>query len=138
MVDASPARRRNFADHSFAAPIFRSELARLKLFLHFVDVSPGQIDLVDRNHDLDVRRRFGVIDRFDRLRHYAVVRRDNKHDDVGNVRAPRAHCGKCRVARRVDERDLLSFVFDAVSADVLSNSTGFARRHARFANRVHQ
>ena len=65
----------------------------------------GKIDLVDRDHDLHVRRGLGVIDRFDCLRHQAVIGRDNEHDDVGNIRAARAHRGEGGVTGRVDESD---------------------------------
>ena len=75
----------------------------LKLLLDPIDVRAGQIDLVDRDHDLHVRRGFGVIDRFDRLRHEAVIRRDHEHDDVGHVGAARAHGGEGGVARRVEK-----------------------------------
>jgi hypothetical protein len=34
----------------------------------------GKIDLVDRNHDRDMRRGLGVVNRFDRLRHESVIR----------------------------------------------------------------
>ena len=108
------------------------------MLLHFVDVRRWQIDFVDRHHDFDVGRGLGVINRLDRLRHDAVICSDDQHDNVGDVRAPRAHRGKRGVTRRVDERDLVSFVIDRVSADVLSNSAGFARCDPRFSDRVHQ
>ena len=38
----------------FAAPVFRRKFAFLKLLLHPIDVRAGQIDLVDRDHDLHV------------------------------------------------------------------------------------
>ena len=43
-------------DDRVAAPIFRRKLAFLQLLLHAIDVRAGQIDLVDRDHDLHVRR----------------------------------------------------------------------------------
>ena len=110
----------------------------LKLFLHPVDVRAGKIDLVDGDHDLHVRRGLGVINGFDCLRHDAVIRRDNEHDDVGYIGAARAHGGEGGVARRVDESDCRAIVIDAVSADVLRDSTRFTGRYARLANRVHQ
>ena len=89
LIDAGPLRRRNRNRNRFAAPIFRCQLAFLKLLLHSIDVRRRQIDLVDRDHDLHVRRGLGVIDCFDRLRHQAVIGRDHQHDDVGDD-APRA------------------------------------------------
>ena len=38
------------------------QLAFLQLFLHPVDVRAGEIDLVDRDHNLHVLGGFGVID----------------------------------------------------------------------------
>ena len=113
-------------------------LVLLKLFLHPVDVRAGKIDLVDRDHDLHVRRGLGVIDRLDCLRHDAVIGRDDEHDDVGHIGAARAHGGEGGVARSVEESDRRAIVIDAVSADVLRDSAGFARRDARLANRVHE
>ena len=52
--------------------------------------------------------RLGVVDRLDRLRHHAVVRRDDEHGDVGDLRAAGAHRGEGLVARRVEERDRLA------------------------------
>ena len=98
----------------------------------------GQIDLVDRDHDLHMRRGFRVADRFERLRHQAVIRRDHEDNDVGHMRAARAHRGESGVARRIEKRDARAFVIDGVSADVLGDPAGFARRDARLADRIHQ
>ena len=51
--------------------------------------APRQIDLVDRDHDFDMRRRFGVIDCFNRLRHQPVISCNHQHHNVGDD-APRA------------------------------------------------
>ena len=48
-----------------------------------------------------------VVDRLARLRHHAVVGRDDEDDDVGDLRAAGAHQGEGLVARRVEEDDLL-------------------------------
>ena len=63
------------------------------------------VDLVDRHDDRHVRR-LRVVDRFARLRHDAVVGRDDEHDDVGHLRAAGAHQGERFVARRVEEHDV--------------------------------
>ena len=83
-------------------------------------------------------RGFRVIDRLDRLRHEAVVGRDDEDDDVGHVRAARAHRGEGRVAGRVEKGDARVLVIDRVGADVLRDAAGFARRDARLANRIHE
>ena len=138
MIDARSFRGGNRHDDRLAAPIFRSELAFLQLLLHPVDIRRRQIDLVDRHHDLHMRRGFGVVDRFDRLRHQAVVGRDDEHDDVGHIRAARAHRGEGGVTGRIEKSDARAFVIDRVSADVLGDPAGFARRDARLADRVHE
>ncbi len=69
MIDPGALRRGDFADDRVAAPIFRGKLPLLQLLLDPIDVGGGQIDLVDRDHDLHMRRGFGVADRFQRLRH---------------------------------------------------------------------
>ena len=83
-----------------------------------------------------MRRGLGVIYRFDRLRHDAVVGRNHQHNDVGDIGATRAHSGERRVPRRIDKRNLVAVVIDAVRADVLRNPAGFASRDARLSNRV--
>ena len=73
-----------------------------------------------------MRRGFGVIDRFNRLRHKAVVGRNHQHNDVGHIRATCAHRGERSVTRCIDKRNLVAVVIDAVRADVLRNPAGFA------------
>ena len=49
----------------------------------------------------------GVVDRFLRLRHHAVVGGDDEDGDVRHLRAAGAHRGEGFVARRVEEGDLV-------------------------------
>ena len=93
------------AQQSFRRPSLPGVVPAPGVASSLVDIRRGKIDLVDRDHDLHVRRGFGVIDRFDRLRHEAVVGRDNKHDDVGHVRAARAHRREGGVTGRVEKSD---------------------------------
>ena len=72
-------------------------------------LAPGSVDLGDGDDDLDLRR-LGVVQRLDRLRHDAVIRRDDEHDDVRDVRAAGAHRGEGGVARSVEESDLVVVV----------------------------
>ena len=69
---------------------------------------------------LDVR------DGFFRLRHDAVVGRNDENRNVGDFRAARAHCGKRFVTRRIDERDLAIVLLDGIRADLLRDAAGFA------------
>src|ERR1700688_3352176 len=85
-----------------------------------------------------MRRSLGVIDGFGRLRHDAIIGSDNEHNNVGYISAARAHGGEGGVARCVDESKHRAIMIDAVSADVLRDSTRFTGRYARLANRVHE
>ena len=83
--------------------------------------------------------RLGVANRLDRLRHDAVVGRHDQHDDVGDLRAARAHGGERGVTGRVDEGDRLAAGRDdLIGADVLRDAARFARDHIGVANRVEQ
>ena len=78
-------------DHyGIAAPVFRQQAAVGQLLLDPVDLRVGLVDLVDRHDDRHLRRA-GVIDRFDRLRHDAVVRRDHQNDNVRDLGAASPH-----------------------------------------------
>ena len=97
----------------------------------------AQVDLVDGDDD----RHLGgarVGDRLLRLRHDAVVGRDDEDGDVGHLRAAGAHRGERLVARRVEERDLPAVDVDLVRADVLRDAARFGRDDARVADRVEQ
>ena len=85
VIDSRTFGGRNRTNDRFAAPILWRETVFLELFFHPVDICSRKIDLVKRNHDFNVRRGFGVVDRFDRLRHQTVIRRDHEHDDVGHL-----------------------------------------------------
>ncbi len=62
------------------------------------------VDLVDRDHDRHVGR-LGVVQRLDRLRHHAVVGRDDQDHDVGHLGTTSTHGGERLVTRGVDEGD---------------------------------
>ncbi len=79
--------------------------------------------------DRDDERHAGrprVVDRLDRLRHDAVVGRDDQHDDVGGLHAAGAHGGERLVARRVQEEDFAPGGFDLGGGDVLRDAAEFA------------
>jgi hypothetical protein len=78
------------------------------------------VHLVHGDDDRDVRSA-RVVDRFERLRHHAVVRRDHEDREVGDLRASGTHRGECFVTRRVDEGDALAVLRDLVRADVLGD-----------------
>ena len=59
-----------------------------KLGAHAVGICLRLVDLVDGDDDRNAGG-LGMIDGFDRLRHDAIVRRHDEHDDVRHL-APRA------------------------------------------------
>ena len=83
-------------------------------------------------------RGLGVINCFDSLRHDAVVRCNDQHDDVGHVSAARTHRGESRMTRCIDKRDLCSIVLNTVSANVLRDSASFTGCDPRLTNRIHK
>ena len=86
-----------------------------------------------------------MVDRLQRLRHYAVVGRHHDHHDVGDLGAARAHPRKGFVTWRIQENDLSPERrrirlgdLHLVGADVLRDPARFAARHVRFADRIQQ
>ena len=95
------------------------------------------VDLVEGDDDRHVGGA-GVVDRFARLGHDAVVGSHHEHRDVGGLGAACAHRGERLVARRVQERDPAAVDLDLVGADVLGDAASLAGRDARLADRVQQ
>ena len=139
-----PLLGRDVDEHRASAPCLRLQAAIGKLLLDLIRIGFRLIDLVHRHDDRHIRR-LRVVDRLQRLRHHAVIRRHHDHDDVGDLRAACTHAGKGLVTRRIEEHDLapkrrrirLGDV-NLVRTDVLRDATGFARRHIRRADRVQQ
>ncbi len=69
----------------YAAVFLRGEALLLELALHAHRVGGGKVALVDRDEDRGLRGP-GVADRLQRLRHEAVVRRDDEDDHVRDAR----------------------------------------------------
>ena len=99
--------RRNFNEYCLTAPVFRHQAAIRELLLHAFRQRFRLIDLVHRHDDRHIRRA-RVIDRFQCLRHYAVVSRDYQYHDVRDLRAARTHARERFVTRRIEEHDLPS------------------------------
>ena len=123
-------------DH-IAAPIFRQQAAIGKLLLDALGLRIRLVDLVDRDDHRHAGRP-GVIDGLERLRHDAVVGRDNQHDDIGYLGAAGTHAGECLVARSIDEDDLAAVLLDVIGADVLGDAAGFAAGDVRLADGIEQ
>ena len=96
---------RDFDFERVAAEAFDLDFVLQQFGAHALRLGVGLVDLVDR-HDQRHMRRLGVVDRLDRLRHDAVVGRDDQHDNIRDLGAARAHRREGGVAGRVDEGDL--------------------------------
>ena len=72
-----------------AAVFLGDETLFLQLALDANEIRAGQIDFVDRDHDLHLGGA-GMVDGLDRRRHDAVVCRHHEDDDVGDVRTARS------------------------------------------------
>ena len=104
LVEIGPLGRRHFNRKRIAAKRLDLHVVLQELLHHPLGIGFGLVDLVDGDDDRSLGR-LGVANRLDRLRHDAVIRRHDQHDDVGDLRAARAHRGEGRVTGRVDEGD---------------------------------
>ena len=129
--------RRDLGELRRAAPVLGLQALGGELGLDAVGVRVGHVHLVDRDDDRDLGRA-RVRDRLLRLRHDAVVGRDDEDGDVGHLRAAGAHGGERLVARRVEERDLPAVDLGLVGADVLRDPAGLGLDDRGLADRVEQ
>ena len=105
---------------------------------HFGRIGRFLVDLVDR-HDHRHLCRLGMRDRFDRLGHHGIVRRNHQDHDIGHVRTAGAHRGKGRVARRIQEGQRGALVGrHLIGPDMLGNAAGFARNDTGLADCIQQ
>jgi len=79
-----------------------------------------------------------VVDRFDGLRHDAIVCRHDQDRDVGDLRASGTHRGEGGVAGSVEERDLPFRKFHLVRTDVLGNASMLLRGDVGLSDVVEQ
>ena len=136
-VDAVAGSRRDRHHFDVAAPVDGLQSFFGELLLDAIGLRVGLVHLVDRDDDRNVGG-LDVRDRFVRLRHDAVVGRDDEDRDVGDLRAARAHRGERFVTGRIDERDLAIVVLDGVRADLLRDAAGFAGGDVGLTNLVEQ
>ena len=125
LVEIGLLGRRHLDFEDVAAHAFDDHLVVQKVGAHALRVRVRLVDLVDGN-DHRYAGCLGVIDSLDGLRLDAVIGRDHQDDEVGHLRAARAHRRKGLVARRVDERHLLAVDVDLVGTDMLGNAAGLA------------
>ena len=110
----------------------------MKLLFRAIDVRSGQIDFVQRHHDLHMRGCFRVVHGFNCLRHHPIIGRDHENDDVGHGSAACAHGSEGRVTWRIEKSDRLSVPLNPIRADVLRDPASFTGCNARLAHRIHQ
>jgi len=127
--------RRDRHHDGVAAPLLGEQTLLDELLTDAVRLRPGLVDLVDRDHDGHLGRP-GVVDGLDRLRHDAVVRRDDQDGDVGDRRAAGAHRRERLVSRRVEEDDALALVVHHGGADVLRDAARLVLGDVRVTDRV--
>ncbi len=138
LVDVRLFRGGHFDVDHFAAHRFDLDFVLQQVGAHAVRLGIGFVDLVDGDNDRHLRR-LGVVDRFDCLRHHAIVGGDNQHDDIGDFGAARTHGGEGGVARCIDECDLgARWRGHLIGADMLGDAAGFARRHVGRPNGIEQ
>src|SRR3954453_8379921 len=141
VVETLARGRRHVAEHGLAALLLGHQAVLGELLADLGGVGPLLVDLVDRDHDRHLGG-LGVVERLDRLRHDAVVGRDDQDDDVGDLRASGTHRGERLVTRGVDEGDrpllLIELGDDLVRADVLGDAAGLPRHHVGVADGVQQ
>ena len=137
LVDPLALLRGDARDLRRPAPLLGLEPLGRELAEHAVGVRVRQVDLVDGDDDRHVGRA-RVRDRLARLRHDAVVGRDDEHGDVGDLRAAGAHRGERLVAGRVEEGDLPAVDLGLVGADVLRDAAGLGLDDRGLADRVEQ
>ena len=137
VVEAVLRPRRDVGVDGVAAPLLGVELVLGEFGPHAIRVGALLVDLVHCDQD---RHPGGprVVDRLDRLRHDAVVRRDDDHGHVGDLGAAGAHRSEGLVARRVEEGEHLAVVAHLVGADVLGDAAGLPGGDLRLTDRVEQ
>ena len=137
IVDAVAGLGGNRHEDVLAAPFLGDDAFLRQLVPDLFRVRAVLVDLVDGDDDRHVGR-LGVLDCFLGLRHDAVVGRDDQDDDVGHLRAARAHRGEGGVARRVEEGDDAARRLDVIGADVLRDAARLARGDLGAADVVEQ
>ena len=144
IVEMQPLLGRDLDKLRGASPLGRLQPAVRQLLLHPVRIRVGLVDLVHRHDDRHVRR-LRVVDRFQRLRHHAIVRRHYDDNDIRDLRAAGAHPRKRFVPRRIQEHNLAPERrrirlrdLHLVRADVLRNSASLTRRDIGRSDRIQQ
>ena len=102
-----------------------------------IRISARFINLVDSYNDRYYSR-FGMIDFLNRLRHDAVICRDDEDGDIRDLGTARAHGRERLMARRIEEYDLLALAVDLICTDMLRDTTSLVRLYMRVTDTVEQ
>ncbi|KNX40127.1 hypothetical protein ROTO_33190 [Roseovarius tolerans] len=128
--------RRHFHILHIARHRLDDHLVTEQIGAHLVGIGGRQIDLVDR-HDHRHLGRLGMVDGLDGLRHHGIIGCNDKHDNIRHLRPARAHRGKGRVARRVEEAEHGAAVGgDLIRPDMLGDTTSLASDDLGISDRV--
>ena len=128
---------RDLAHDRVAAPLLGHDLVLGQLLKYTVRICARLVDLVDRHDDRHVCC-LGMVDCLNGLRHDAVVCRNDQDRDIRDLCAARTHGGKRRMARGIEEGDLLVIYLDAVRTDMLGDAAGLALGDLGLTDRIEQ
>ncbi len=120
-----------------ATPVLRDDLVLRQFVAHAIRVGILAIDLVDGDDERHTRR-LRVLDGLDGLRHDAVIRGHDQHDDIGRLGAARAHRRERGVTGCIEERDPAFLALHRVGADMLRDAAGFRVGHVSPPNVIQQ
>ncbi|CAB4876852.1 unannotated protein [freshwater metagenome] len=139
VVDAVAGESRDVDEDRVSTVFFGHESILGQLLANLGGVRAFLIDLVDRNHDGNVRG-LSVVERLDRLGHDSVICRNHENRYVGDLSTTSTHGGERLVSRGVNEGDgtFVALVLGPhlVGTDGLGDSAGFARGNIGATNRI--
>ncbi len=138
LVEVGPLQGRNLDLERIAAHALDLHVVMQQFRAHTLGLGARFVDLVDR-HDHRHLGGLGVVDRLDGLRHDAIVRRHDEHDDVRDLGAARPHGRERGMAGRVDEGHGAAVRRrHLVGPDMLGDAAGFARHDVRLPDGIEE
>src|SRR5471032_2462261 len=137
LVHASTDFRRNRYERGVAAPLFRGHAVNRQFATDAIEIGARLVDFVHCNDQWNTGS-LGMLDSFNGLRHYAVVRCNDQDHDVGRLGTTGTHCGKRSVTRGIEESDHTAISFNVVRTDVLGDTAGFASSYLGTTDVVEQ
>ena len=139
--DADSVASRDVDEHRVAAVLLGDQAELGELLAHLVRIGVWLVNLVDRDHNRHAGR-LCVVERFNRLRHDAIVCGNHENRDVGDLSTTSTHGGERLVTGGVNEGnrtvDTLVHGVHLVGTDVLGDATGLTGNNVGVTNRVEQ